>query len=78
METSIKVRENKARRVAARQRYTLVKSSRRDRRAWDYGLWWMVHEGGVIGADKPGGVAGDPPGLSLEEVERLLDDDDGE
>lgn len=37
-----KVRENRARRAAARQRLQLVKSRRRDPRAWDFGLFMLV------------------------------------
>ena len=37
-----KVRENKARRAAARQGFRLVKSRRRDARATDYGLYALL------------------------------------
>lgn len=70
-----KVRENRLRRFAKVQRLELVKSSRRDPRAWDYGMWWVVSDGtngtaGVFGADSE--VVGDPPGLTLDEVEGFL------
>ncbi len=37
-----KVRENRLRRAAARQRCQLVKSRRRDPNAWDYGTYMLV------------------------------------
>jgi hypothetical protein len=70
---SDKARENRVRRFAVRQRYTLVKSRVRDLRAWDYGRYWLVplDEGSpVIGADN--GIRGRRPGLTLDEVEQAL------
>lgn len=70
-----KARENRLRRFAKVQRLELVKSPRRDPRAWDYNRWWVVSDGtnwpeGVFGADSH--IAGDPPGLTLDEVEGFL------
>jgi hypothetical protein len=42
MDTSIKVRENRLRRMAARQSLKLVKNPRRDPRATDYGSYMLV------------------------------------
>ena len=41
MDTSMKVRENRLRRVAERQGFALRKSRRRDSRALDYGELWL-------------------------------------
>jgi hypothetical protein len=66
---SLKVRENKLRRMASRQRIEFHKSRRRDSLAWDYGRYWLLVPGGrVIG----GSQVGEPPGLSLDEVEKHL------
>jgi len=87
MDTAQKTRENRLRQAAKRQRMTLVRSSRRDPLAWDYGRYWLVapHLGTVIGAEDggasraggppgrtPASRAGGPPGLTLDEVERHL------
>ena len=37
-----KIRENRVRRMAQRQGLALHKSRRRDRRAIDYGVYWLV------------------------------------
>lgn len=66
-----KVRENRLRRMAERQGYQLVKSRRRDPRAFDYGARWIVDpRSNTI-------VAGDPTtgGMSLDEVETWLTSD---
>ncbi len=42
MDAAYKVRENRVRRAAERQRCTLVKSRRRDANAWDYGTYMLV------------------------------------
>lgn len=70
-----KARENRLRRFARVEQYKLVKSPRRDPRAWDYGRWWLI-------AENPGGTTriigsgdntlGGMPGLTLDEVEALL------
>jgi hypothetical protein len=39
--TSEKVRENRLRRMAARQGFALSKSRRRDPRAYDFGTWQL-------------------------------------
>jgi hypothetical protein len=70
MDYKVKARENRLRAAAARQRMTLIRSRRRDRRAWDYGRYWLVPERGrVIGGRR---AVGDPPGLTLAEVEAYL------
>jgi hypothetical protein len=70
MSTSEKARENRLRRVADRQRLRLVKSSRRDPLAWDYGLWMIVDPGTntvVAGTEVIG-----RPSMTLDEVEEWL------
>lgn len=42
MSSSIKVRENRLRRMADRQGLRLMKSRRRDPRALDFGTYWLV------------------------------------
>lgn len=42
-DTSEKVREDRVRRIFARQGYRLTKSNRRDPRAWDYGIYVATH-----------------------------------
>jgi len=42
---SPKVRENRLRRMAARQGVKLVKARRKDHRAIDYGTYWLVGTG---------------------------------
>jgi hypothetical protein len=59
-----KVRENRARRAAARQGLKLVKSKRRDRRALDYAVWTIVN------TQTNAVTAGDR--LSIDEVEQFL------
>jgi hypothetical protein len=61
----VKVRENRLRRMAERQGYSLQKSRRRDPRAVDYGLYSIVDS-------HKNPVAGGGPGLTLDEVERRL------
>src|SRR5260370_22784833 len=39
MDNTTKVREDRVRRILARQGYHLTKSNRRDPRAWDYGIY---------------------------------------
>lgn len=43
MEKEEKVREDRVRRILARQGYQLTKSNRRDPRAWDYGIYIATH-----------------------------------
>lgn len=66
-----KVRENRLRRMAERQGYQLVKSRRRDPRAYDYGRYWITDPAiKVI-------VAGhDRFGMSLDEAEVWLTGDE--
>lgn len=45
--TQEKVRENRLRRMAGRQGLQLLKSRRRDPRAIDYGIYWLVDASGV-------------------------------
>ncbi|SNR47854.1 hypothetical protein SAMN06265360_1073 [Haloechinothrix alba] len=61
-----KVRENRARRAAQRQGYQLIKSSRRDPRAIDFGKWWLVDPSTTAL------VFTDEWGASLEEIEEWL------
>jgi hypothetical protein len=72
-EQADKIRENRLRRMASRQRIEMHKSRRRDPLAWDYGRYWLLPTlGEVIGAAGSPGTVGDPPGLTLDEVEELL------
>ena len=74
MATTEKVRENRLRRMADRQGLVLVKSRRRDPRAFDYGRWMLVDaaSNGVVA-----GTAGTGrPEFSLDDVEDYLTDDD--
>jgi hypothetical protein len=69
MDTATKIRENRLRRMAARQRAELIKSRRRDPLAWDYGRYWVLVTGShVVG----GNLVGDYPGLDLDDVEAYL------
>lgn len=60
-----KVRENRLRRMAERQGLKLTRSRRRDPRALDYGLYWLIdiHSNTLVSPKS---------GSSLDEVERLL------
>ncbi len=42
-----KVYENLCRRIAARQLFTLHKTRRRDKRAHDYGVFWLTNHDGT-------------------------------
>lgn len=46
MEMHERVRDNRLRRMAERQRLRVTKSKRRDPMAWDYGLYWLVDANG--------------------------------
>jgi hypothetical protein len=62
-----KVRENRLRRMAERQGHQLVKSRRRDPRAYDYGRYWITEPATKVI------VAGhDRFGMSLDEAEVWL------
>lgn len=67
-----KVRENRLRRVAERQGLALQKSRRRDPRALDYGLYWIVdpNTSGVVAGAGPTG-----PCMNLDQVETWLTED---
>jgi hypothetical protein len=65
-ETPDKVREKRVRRMAERQGLILRKSRRRDRRAWDFGSYWLMD------ADRNALVFPDVHGGSLEDMERYL------
>jgi hypothetical protein len=75
---SLRARENRLRRVAKRRLgATVVKPRRYDPLAWDYGRFWLIVPGWrcmVIGAAGGRGMAGDPPGLTLDEAEAWLDE----
>ena len=69
VETAEKVRENRLRRMAKRQRLALVKSRRRDPRAWDYGTYGLIDPSrNTLVADA--GQSG--YGLDLDEIEAWL------
>lgn len=64
-DSAFKVRENRLRRMAKRQGLHLQKSRRRDPRALDYGLYWLVnirYNAFVTHSD----------GVTLDEVEEYL------
>jgi hypothetical protein len=64
-----RTREAWVRRAARRQGLEICKSRQRDPRGLLHGRWWIVTAAGdVAGAGK----VGDPPGLTLEEVEEYL------
>jgi hypothetical protein len=68
------IRENRLRRMAARRGLRLQKSCRRDPRALDYGLYWLVKAGSIEG--RLSGVRVD--GLTIDDIEVILtriDDD---
>jgi hypothetical protein len=72
MDQEAKTREARLRRAAERQGMILRRSRRRDPRALTYGRYWIVATGGVIGAGSSQGEVGDPPGMSMDEVETYL------
>jgi hypothetical protein len=69
MDQDEKVRENRLRRMAERQGYTLHKSRRRDPLALDFDRWTIVGEDErvIAGADGAG-----RPTMSLDQVEAHL------
>jgi hypothetical protein len=70
---SERVRENRLRRMAQRQRLTLQKSRRRDPRAYDYGTYRLVDiDTGTLVAYGP---LHDGWGLDLDDIERALTED---
>jgi len=66
-----KVRENRLRRMAERQRLVLQKARRRDPNAWDYDTYQLVDPalGAIVFQDF---VVGHGYGLSLDDVEAYL------
>ncbi len=69
MDTSKKVRENRVRRMAARQGLILRKSRRRDPHALDYGGYWLIDdEANTL-------IVGERWGMSLDDVEAWLNRD---
>jgi hypothetical protein len=76
MEQDEKVRENRLRRAAHRQRLRLVKSRRRDPRAYDFGGYMLVDQDtGAVAAGTEHGLAFT---LSLDTVEEWLNTPMGE
>lgn len=67
-----KIRENRLRRMANRQQLALVKCPRRDPRAFNYGTYMIVNPFTQTIVAKQGVRYG----LTLDEIERLLDDPD--
>ena len=70
MDTALKTRENRLRRIADRQGYRLVKSARRDPRASDYGMWMItdLRTNTVVAGTEVIGR----PSMSLDDVEAWL------
>lgn len=68
--TAFKVYENRCRRGAERQRLRFEKSRRRDRRAPDFGGYWLIDTDGVI-------VAGGENGTNLFSIAAYLWGDRG-
>ncbi len=66
-----KVRENRLRRMAARQGLVLEKSPRRDTLALDYGLWRVGRKGAHGVVWEKGRRPGNFP-ATLDEIERRL------
>jgi len=66
MDTNEKVRENRLRRMADRQGIALRKSRRRDPRALDYGVYWLIDIRRNMHLDPRG------DGMTLDEVEDYL------
>jgi len=65
-----KIRENRLRRMAARQGLELQKSRRRDPLAYDYGGYQLIDPG--MNALVFGELAGHGFGASLDEIEQWL------
>lgn len=63
-----KVRENRLRAMARRQRLQLQKSRRRDPNAWDYGTYQLVNDNNwLVAGDHNNGF-----GWSLDDIEQWL------
>jgi len=67
-----KIRENRMRRMAERQGFTLQKSRRRDPRALDYGTYQIIEPRRNVVATF---LEGDEFGLTLDDVEEWLTTD---
>ncbi len=67
-QTQEKVRENRLRRAADRQRLRIVKSRRRDPRAVDYGKFWVYKTDDEL-------IFGGNTGATVSELEAFLDGD---
>jgi hypothetical protein len=63
-----KVRENRLRRMAARQGLKLTRSRRRDPRALDYGLYWLTDT-------RTNALVSPEAGLDIDATERFLTTD---
>jgi hypothetical protein len=82
IDTAEKVRENRIRRMAARQRLKLIKCGRRDTNAWNHNLFFLVRPLDALkpskGIDHRGSVnerceiALTPEPLPLSEIEKIL------
>lgn len=70
MDNEMRVRENKARRVAQRRGLRLVKSARRDPKALDFGKYHLLDAGGHVAF---GIGEGGLPVASLTDIEAFLD-----
>lgn len=69
--TEEKIRENRVRRAAERQGLRLVKSRRRDPRAYDYGTYMLVDgRTNAIVCGQP--VTGQNGSASLDQIEAAL------
>jgi hypothetical protein len=71
MDTDTKVRENRLRRMAERRGWQLVKSRRRDPRAWDYGTYGIIdpYTNSWVAMDF---ALGRGYGLDLDQIEERL------
>jgi hypothetical protein len=71
-EGSAKVRENRIRRIAARRGYQLLKSRRRDPKAYDFGGYMLadLQSGAAVFGSDPFAYA-----ATLDEVETFLDEE---
>jgi hypothetical protein len=72
MDQAKKVRENRLRRAAERQGLRLMKSKRRDPRALDYGMYWLIkgQRGEARGSGRNAIIGGER--MTLDQVEAYL------
>jgi hypothetical protein len=75
MDTEAKIRENRMRRMLARQGYVLSKSRRRDPRARDYGHYTISNEDGTVVYRQSVRQAVGP---ALDDIERWALSEDGQ